>query len=742
MERRLVDLEEGKTGLVRRLDGQRNLISRLATLGFTVGVPVKVVRNGAHGPLLVNIRGVQVALGHGEAERILVSPAEEDSQIAGSGQNMPAVTYSIALAGQPNVGKSTVFNMLTGLNQHVGNWTGKTVEQKIGFFSYNGRRYELVDLPGTYSLTANSEEELIAREFILRQRPDLVVAVVDAATLERNLYLVAELLQLPVPVVVALNMMDVAEAEGVAVEPQVLASALGIPVVPMAAARNQGMQQLLDVIEKQLDRQLPYEPKRPTILPAHLNVLKELEAMIQPFVPEGYPSDWVAIKLLEGDEDLSAKMQAAMSPAEWKKVDALMYQHEDAVLDIAGARYQWIGRMIRAAVVEPPASRVGLTARLDRVLTHPLLGTLALALALGAAFWLTYAVGTPVQKWLSDWLSALGENVRVSLAAAPAWLSALLVDGVFGGLGMVLTFLPILAIFYFVLGFLEDTGYMARAAYLTDRWMHSMGLHGKSFLPILLGFGCNVPAVLGTRIIESKRARLLTTLLVPFVPCTARMAVVAVLAPLFFGSAAVLVTWGLVVGNILLLAGVGLLLHRFAFKDEHVAFIMELPLYHLPNFKTIGLYVWHNLIGFLQKAGTVILLASLVVWSLSYFPTGEISTSFLGVFGRWLEPVGRLMGLPWQMLIALLTSVAAKENTIATIGVLYGDLSASLPGLLGLPAALAMLVFQMLFIPCVGTIAALKAETRSWRWTLFSLTVMLALSFGLAVAVYQLGRLF
>jgi ferrous iron transport protein B len=268
-----------------------------------------------------------------------------------------------------------------------------------------------------------------------------------------------------------------------------------------------------------------------------------------------------------------------------------------------------------------------------------------------------------------------------------------------------------------------------------------MGLHGKSFMPIVLGFGCNVPAVLGTRIIESKRARTLTALLVPFVPCTARLAVVSILAPIFFGPAAFWVTWGLVAFNLAVLAATGLILHRYAFEDEHVAFIMELPLYHLPNMKTIGIYVWQNLVGFLRKAGSIILVASLAVWALSYFPTGEMGTSFLGVFGQWLEPVARLMGLPWQVFVALLTSFAAKENTVATLAVLYGDVATALPAVVTRAAGLGILAFQMLFIPCVGTIAALRQETQSLKWTAFSVALMLILSFGVSVAVFQVGRL-
>ena len=610
MELSVADLKPGQTAKVRKLEGRRSYVARLAALGFTVGAPVKIIRNNSRAPLLLSLRGARIALGAREAAGIIVSLAEESAEAAPPEPR--SSNYEIALAGQPNVGKSTVFNLLTGMNQHVGNWTGKTVEKKSGTYQHGQAKYEIVDLPGTYSLSANSEEELVAREYILREHPDLVVAVVDAATLERNLYLVAELLLLPAPIVLALNMMDVAEREGIKVEPEVLEKAIGIPVVPMSASKGQGIEELEAAIENLLANRAGYKPNLPAILPAHEPILKAVTEMVEAYVPAHYPASWVALKLLEGDEALSAQMKELMPAAEWKSLDALLYKHEDAVLDIAGARYLWIGRMVRVAVVEPPASRIGFTTKVDRALTHPLIGTLALILMMGAVFWLTYSVGAPIQRFLSALIGVIGGSLRAWMGGAPAWTRELLAGGVLGGLGMVLTFLPILAIFYLALGFLEDTGYMARAAYLTDRFMHMMGLHGKSFMPIVLGFGCNVPAVLGTRIIESKKARIQTALLVPFVPCTARLAVVSILAPVFFGPAAFWVTWALVAFNLLVLAALGLALHRFAFEDEHVAFIMELPLYHLPNLKTIGIYVWQNLVGFLKKAGSVILVASLV----------------------------------------------------------------------------------------------------------------------------------
>ena len=733
----LTELEPGRQAVIRKLAGGRFVISRLTALGFTPGAPVTVIRNDRHGPLLVFLRNSRVALGHGEAGYIRVSPGivdePETSQEA-------RTDVTIALAGQPNVGKSSVFNGLTGMNQHVGNWTGKTVECKTGTFSFKGTQFSLVDLPGTYSLTAGSEEEVLAREFIIKEQPDMIVAVVNAATLERSLYLVAELLNLPVPLIVALNMVDVAEQEGVKIEPKVLEAALGIPVVPMVAARGAGLAELQEVIVRVARREYTYMPRLPLILPAHRAILEQLQHMIHAHVPSGYPADWVALKLLEGDEQLTGMMQSLMPAADWEQVHGLLYQHEDAILDIAGARYEWVARIIRAAVVEPGVTRVGLTARLDRVLTHPVWGALVLVAILGLVFFLTYQVGGPAQTWLSAQLTNLSDAIRTGWTSAPRWLPEFISGGVLGGIGMVLTFLPILVIFFAVLGFLEDTGYMARAAYLSDRWMHMMGLHGKSFMPIMLGFGCNVPAVLGTRIIESKKARLLTTLLIPLVPCTARMAVIAVLASLFFGQYAIWVTWGLVGLNVLILAGLGILLHHFLFENEHVPFIMELPLYHLPNLKTIGIYVYENILGFLKKAGTTILIATLIVWALSYFPTGDVMSSYLSMAGRAIEPAGKLLGLPWPVLVALLTSFVAKENTIATLGVLYGSLDPLTTVMLP-SAGLAFLAFQMLFIPCVGTVAAIKQETKSWKWTAASVGMQLVLSFSVALVIFQVGRL-
>jgi ferrous iron transport protein B len=653
----------------------------------------------------------------------------------------------VALAGQPNVGKSTIFNLLTGLSQHVGNWPGKTVERKEGTLARDGVRLRIVDLPGTYSLSANSEEERIARDFIIKKRPDVVVMVANAAALERNLYLLAELLILPSPVVLGLNMMDVARGQGVDIEPRVLAAALRMPVVPLVASRNQGVVELLAAVEALARAAEPFRPARPEIAAPHREVLAQVRTLLGAHVPLPYDSGWVALKLLEGDGEMTDLARSWLPQATWQSIGALLAQHEDAVVDIAGGRYEWIGRMVRAAVTRPRLGQIGFTDRLDRIAVHPLWGLALLFAAFGSTFWLTFTLAAPLQRWLETGVVApLQRWVGSALDGAPAWLVALLAEGVLGGAGMVITFVPILAVFFAMLALLEDSGYLARAAYVMDRFMHALGLHGKSFLPLFLGFGCNVPAVLGARVIESPSGRLLTILLAPLVPCSARLVVLAFLTPVFFGRQAWVFALGLVALNLLVLALVGLLLDRTLFRGQHAAFIMELPLYHVPSARAVGLFVWQNTGAFVRRAGSVILVVAVAIWALASFPGPTIETSYLAWFGRGLAPLGQFMGMDWRLLAALLSSFIAKESAIATLGILYGSeasaqgLAATLAAAVPPAAGLAFLTVTMLFIPCVATVAVMRQETRSWRWTLFSVVLLLAIALSAGVAVYQGAR--
>lgn len=653
----------------------------------------------------------------------------------------------IAIAGQPNVGKSTLFNAATGLNQYVSNWPGKTCEIKRGTCQLNGRSIELVDLPGTYSLTANSPEESLARDFLLKEKPDVILALVDAAALERSLYLVAELISLPIPLVIGLNRMDVAEGQGLQIEAHVLEAALGIPVVPMIASHGQGIQEVIVSAEQLSENPPANSPNRPAIRDDHRAVLQEIENQIAGHVPQPYPPAWVALKLLEGDAEITHMMQAKLGE-QWEAVHARLLQHDDAFLAVASGRYEWIARLVRAAVARPKAGQVSITDRIDRLATHPWWGVLLLVGALGALFWLTYLAGAPLQAWLETHLVQSGaEWVRANLTFLPGWLNGLLAGGVFTGVGTVLTLLPILAVFFAGLGLLEDVGYMARAAFVMDRFMHSMGLHGKSFLPMFLGFGCNVPSLMGTRIIEEPKARLTTLMVAPAVPCIARIAVLTFLAPIFFGEQAAWVTLGMLGLVVLVIALLGTAYHEFLLGGEHTAFIMELPLYHAPDLRNIARGIWQRLEDFLRGAGTVILLFSVLLWALSTYPGGGIESSYLALAGRWLSPLGSLMGLSWQMMVALLTKLVRSENVISTLAVVYG-VGAGGEGLAGIlqaqitpAAALAFMAVQLLFIPCAATVATVRQETRAWGWTLLNAGVLFTVSILVGIAIYQGARL-
>jgi ferrous iron transport protein B len=660
-----------------------------------------------------------------------------------SDDNAPVV----ALAGLPNVGKSTVFNLLTGLSQHVGNWPGKTVEQKTGVLRHDGLAIQLVDLPGTYSLTANSVEEQIARDYLVKEKPDLVVAVLNAASMERGLYLVAELIELAPRLVIALNMTDVARQEGTRVNAESLEGALSIPVVPMVASRNQGVKDLASVIAQECTR-----PDVPRVV-KHIESGSQTEADISHVAElltdedtNPYPRHWAATKLLEGDKQINRLFRERVSGKRWAEIDAFLEARESAAIAIAGLRFDWVRKTLSTVQEKRPIGQVSLTERLDRAATHPVLGLVVLLLVMGLVFAVVYGVGVPIQQFLQvSVVERIQGVVFDQMPFLPSWLQGLLGDGLLGGVGMVLTFVPILLLFFLAWGLLEDVGYTARVAFVTDRYMHSMGLHGKSSLPLVLGFGCNVPAVMGTRIIESRRARLLTILLAPLVPCTGRMAVIAVIAAAVFGSWAIVVTVGVIALSLFVLAVLGLVMNRFVLGGRRASLMMELPLYHSPNARTIGIGSWQRTAAFVKRAGTVILIVSVVVWLLSYFPGGSIEESFLADIGRGLEPLGRLMGLNWQAMVALMTSFVAKENTIATLGVLLGRENAGLTDALRqmlVPAAgIAFLVAQVLFVPCAATVACIRQETGSWRWMAFSLGMQLVLSLGLAIVVFQVAKL-
>ena len=746
----LSDLSEGDEGIIQALSGGRELSIRLAALGIAVNMRIKVIRSRGE-MRIIQAADTRLALGGGEAERIFVQRAEPLHCEAGE-EKREGGKLLVALAGQPNVGKSTVFNILTGLSQHVGNWPGKTVEKKEGLHVCEDLVMRIVDLPGTYSLTAFSAEELVARNFILTERPDVIILLVNAAALERSIYLLTELLLLGPPVIVAVNMVDVAESQGIRINTKALEQALGIPVVETVAAKNRGIRELIEQTRALACGELSYMPRRPEVAADHRDVFTGISTLLMPHLdpadsgtPLNLPLNWLTIKLMEGDPEITKIVEARIPPDAWRGIQSILLQHEDSLHAVLGGRYDWIEAVTRAAISRFRMGQVVMTDRIDHVLTRPLFGIPVLLSLFAAVFLITYKVGYPLQRGLEGLVSAFARQIESSLEPYPFWIKGMLIDGVIGGAGSVLTFIPILVIFFTFMAVLEDVGYMARAAFVMDRFMHLIGLHGKSVIPLCLGFGCNVPAVLGARIVESKKERLLTIFLSPFVPCTARLAVLTFVAAAIFSTRAALVSWSLLTVNILILGLVGMLVNRYFLKDEPMPFIMELPLYHKPDIKTIGRVVWTRTLAFIKKAGTVILAVSVIVWLLSHLPHGRIEDSWLAWLGRFLEPLGQPIGLNWKMITALLTTIIAKETAIATLGVLYGvgreGLLQVLPQVMSPASALSFLVVLMLFIPCAATVAVMKRELGSWKWFGASIGMMLVLSIlgGLIAYRFALG---
>ncbi|MHB8139217.1 MAG: ferrous iron transport protein B [Smithellaceae bacterium] len=736
----VTSLHEGDQGIIHSIDGGSALTSRLAGMGIVTGARFRIAQVSG-GLIVVQVSGTRIALGRGEASKISVYKIDPSEAVCEAAVEKEV---TVALVGQPNVGKSTIFNILTGLSQHVGNWPGKTVEKKEGEHRSDHVLIRIVDLPGTYSLTAFSEEERVARDFIIQAKPDLVILVLNAAALERSLYLLSEVLLLNRPVIAAINMLDVASDQGIQINTKALEDELGIPVVPMVAKRNSGIRDLVDQISAFAVDGVKIQPNQPEVSEDHLQIYRQILQTVRPLVPEPYTAEWAAVKIMEGDPEASALVEKRADPTAWNAIQVLLSKHEDALHAVVNGRYDWIERITRASMSQFRMGQVVLTDRIDHILTRPLYGIPILLAVMAFVFFLTYSVGIPLQNWMNEGIQYIVRIIEPSITGWPLWLQGLLINGVIGGAGSVLTFLPILLIFFAIMAFLEDVGYMARAAFVMDRIMHLVGLHGKSFIPMCLGFGCNVPAVLGARIIETRKARMITLLLIPFVPCTARLAVLTLISAAIFGSNAAYVSWSILALNIAVLGLAGALVNKTLWQQD-APFIMELPIYHRPDAKTIFMVIWSRIIAFARKAGTVILAVSVIIWIISYFPAGTVEKSWLASLGRLIEPLGVPLGLDWKMITALLTGLVAKETVVATLGVLYsvgeGGLTRVLPDVMSHASAAAFLVVMMLFIPCVATIAVLRQEMNSSKWFYSTIIMTLIVSYLGGIAAYQLVRL-
>lgn len=648
---------------------------------------------------------------------------------------------TVALTGTPNVGKSTLFNVITGLKQHVGNWPGKTIEQKTGSVTYGGTRLEISDLPGAYSLTSVSPEEQVARDHLLFGSPDVIGVVVDAAQLERGLSFLSEVLALGCPVVVALNMVDVCEHEGIMVDAGRLAKVLGLPVVAMVARRNQGVAAFLAALvaapaQKIADPAVAAHPLDP--------IWPELSALIAPGDPE-LRRRFVAQKVCEGDVWLRLQVEERLDAAGRERLRKILIAHEDVGLRLGAERHQWVDEVChRIGYHTRGVSAFHFTDRLDRFAAHPWWGLAIFCAVVYGLFGLVFGLGTPLQGLLDKGVITPLSHGLVTHFPGSFW-ARLVAEGLIGGVGLVLSFVPVLALFFLGMAFLEDVGYMTRAAFVMDRFMHRMGLHGRSFVPMFMGMGCNVPAMMATRVIDDRASRLLTMMLVPMVPCSARLAVIAFFGAAFFAAHNALFSWAMIFLPIFTLALLGIVLSRTLFKGQQMPLIMELPLYHLPNLKGILVQTWVRTRVFIKQAGGIIALFALGVWLLSYHPSGDVGLSPIGRLGHRLDPVAAWFGSDWRMLVALMTSFIVKENTIATLSILThvtteADTLTAIRAVLTPAGALAFMVVQMLFVPCVSTLVMFKKESGSWRWPLAGMGLQAAVSLVCGVILFQVMR--
>ncbi|WP_297534413.1 ferrous iron transport protein B [Thermococcus sp.] len=647
----------------------------------------------------------------------------------------------VALAGNPNVGKTTIFNALTGLHQHVGNWPGVTVEKKEGVFEYRGERFLVVDLPGTYSLTAHSIDELVARNFLLNGNPDVVVNVVDATSVLRNLYLTMEIFEMGLKnIIIALNKVDLAEKKGIRIDPAKMSKALGVPVVPLSAKEGIGIEKLKEKIWEMAHGRIKTNPVLPRYDPEVEREIEHISKCLERTeLASRYPLRWLAIKLLQRDDEVMKLVLRHLGEEKLKEIMTHIGEAEERYgramdLIIAGQKYEFIDGLTHEFMSYGKTGET-LTDQLDKILVHPVYGFLVMAFVFYLVFKFVFTFGMPAQEILSDAFSKFGDWLAPHIANET--LRGLLVDGVVSGVGSVLSFFPLVFLLFLALSFLEDSGYMARVAVLMEGIMRKFGLPGKAVIPLILGLGCNVPAVMATRTLDEERDRLVTMFVNPFIPCSARLSVISFLTGTFFGSNRALVA----VSVYIIAIAVALLsakLVSFFVKGEESPFVIELPEYLIPDGKSLLIHSWERSKEFVQKAGTVILVGSILIWYLSNYPvpmgTGR---SYAERLGHFFQPYMRLMGLDWKAAVSLLFGIIAKENVISTYGVLYGSVNAIRSAMTPLQAYV-LAVVTTLYIPCIATIAAIRAES-NWKWALAVTLYMITVASLLGILIWHVG---
>jgi ferrous iron transport protein B len=789
MVMRLSELATSQKGIISRVHGSGAFRKRIMEMGFIRGKNVEVIRNAPLlDPVEYRVMGYNVSLRRREAWLVEVIPGEEyriETAPAVSAEEsvfnrFPAdrnrSEIRVALVGNPNSGKTSLFNRASGANERTGNYSGVTVDARESVIHHRGFTIRLTDLPGTYSLTEYSSEELFVRKQLLEGRPDIVINVVDASNLERNLYLTTQLIEMNVRVIIALNMYDELTKKGTRLDYSALGAMMGTPVIPTVAVKGKGIIELLDrtiqVFRGEDPVARPVRINYGSTVEASLDLIRK-EIMIRGGAPEGISARYLAVRLLEGDRHATRFPEGnpgRPSPGEIAEIErnrlSKAYGEEVDVIT-ADARYGFIAGALAETMSGSVSETAGRRRDPDYWLTHRIWGYPIFLVFLFIMFQTTFVAGGFPMRWIESGVSRLG--ILAGTLIPPGSLHDLVVDGIIAGVGGVIVFLPNILILFFFISLMEDTGYMARVSFIMDKLMHRIGLHGKSFIPLLMGFGCNVPAIMATRTLENRKDRIMTMLIAPFMSCSARLPVYILIISAFFEKSQGLVLFSVYLSGILLAVASALLLKKTIFAGKDVPFVMELPPYRVPSMRNTVRHMWFNAKQYLRKMGTVILVASVIIWALSYFPrlrggTGveRLEHSFIGRTGHFIEPVVEPLGFDWKLGVSIVTGLAAKEVVVSTMGVLYhadensgGDpvslsrklteqkhTSGSLAGqeVFTPYVALGFMLFVLIYFPCIAVIAAIRKES-SARWALFTMFYTTVLAWIVAFLVNQGGKL-